>query len=151
MKFKIDKAEIISEFQSLAAVADKKQTLPILSNILIRCEADSIKLLSTDLEVELEVCLSGANIEQPGETTIPAKKAADIFDCQNNCEGLLLLNHGHFTWGNSAKESYDRVIRHTNKVEKWINKNLQKQHYVSSKIKTLSCNQLNLLTKILLT
>ena len=78
MKFKIDKAEIISEFQSLAAVADKKQTLPILSNILIRCEADSIKLLSTDLEVELEVCLSGANIEQPGETTIPAKKAADI-------------------------------------------------------------------------
>ena len=78
MKFKIDKAEIISEFQSLAAVADKKQTLPILSNILIRCDADSIKLLSTDLEVELEVCLSGANIEQPGETTIPAKKAADI-------------------------------------------------------------------------
>ena len=74
MKFKIDKAEIISEFQSLAAVADKKQTLPILSNILIRCEADSVKLLSTDLEVELEVCLSGANIEQPGEITIPAKK-----------------------------------------------------------------------------
>ena len=78
MKFKINKAEIINEFQSLAAVADKKQTLPILSNILIRCEADSIKLLSTDLEVELEVLLDGANIEQPGETTIPAKKAADI-------------------------------------------------------------------------
>ena len=78
MKFKIDKAEIINEFQSLAAVADKKQTLPILSNILIRCEADSIRLLSTDLEVELDVLLDGANIEQPGETTIPAKKAADI-------------------------------------------------------------------------
>ena len=78
MKFKIDKSEIINEFQSLAAVADKKQTLPILSNILIRCESDSIRLLSTDLEVELDVSLVGANIEQPGETTIPAKKAADI-------------------------------------------------------------------------
>ena len=55
-----------------------------------------------------------------------AKKAADIFDSHDNCEGLLLLNHGHFTWGDSAKESYDRVIRHTNKVQKWINKNLQK-------------------------
>jgi rhamnose utilization protein RhaD (predicted bifunctional aldolase and dehydrogenase)/NAD(P)-dependent dehydrogenase (short-subunit alcohol dehydrogenase family) len=77
-----------------------------------------------------------------------AKKAADIFDCQNNCEGLLLLNHGHFTWGNSAKESYDRVIRHTNKVEKWINKNLQKQHYVGSKIKTLNCKKLNFLSEI---
>ncbi len=78
MKFKIDKSAIINEFQSLAAVADKKQTLPILSNILIRCEADSVRLLSTDLEVELSVSLDGANIELPGETTIPAKKAADI-------------------------------------------------------------------------
>ena len=67
MKFKIDKAEIISEFQSLAAVADKKQTLPILSNILIRCEADSINVLSTDVVVEVEVCLCGANIVDPGE------------------------------------------------------------------------------------
>ena len=66
MKFKIDKTNIINEFQSLAAVADKKQTLPILSNILIRCESDSIKLLSTDLEVELDVTLSGATIDQPG-------------------------------------------------------------------------------------
>ena len=78
MKFSIDKAEIINEFQSLAAVADKKQTLPILSNILIRCEADSIRMLSTDLEVELDISLKGANIVSPGETTIPAKKAADI-------------------------------------------------------------------------
>ena len=78
MKFSIDKSEIINEFQSLAAVADKKQTLPILSNILIRCEADSIRMLSTDLEVELDISLKGANIVSPGETTIPAKKAADI-------------------------------------------------------------------------
>ena len=78
MKFSIDKSEIINEFQSLAAVADKKQTLPILSNILIRCEADNIRMLSTDLEVELDISLKGANIVSPGETTIPAKKAADI-------------------------------------------------------------------------
>ena len=44
MKFSIDKEHIINEFQSLAAVADKKQTLPILSNILIRCEEDKVKL-----------------------------------------------------------------------------------------------------------
>jgi len=78
MKFKIDKANIINEFQSLAAVADKKQTLPILSNILIRCDVGEIRMLSTDLEVELEVVLDGHSVEAPGETTIPAKKAADI-------------------------------------------------------------------------
>ena len=78
MKFSVDKAKIIHEFQSLAAVADKKQTLPILSNILIRCEADNIKMLSTDLHFELEVHLQDATITEPGEITIPAKKAADI-------------------------------------------------------------------------
>ena len=78
MKFTVEKSDIINEFQSLAAVADKKQTLPILSNILIRCEGGGIKMLSTDLEVELEINTQGANIISPGETTIPAKKAADI-------------------------------------------------------------------------
>ncbi len=77
-----------------------------------------------------------------------ARKAADIYDSQNKCEGLLLLNHGHFTWGNSAKASYDRVIRHTNKVEQWINKNVGKQHYSGSIIKTINNEKLNLLSKI---
>ena len=45
---------------------------------MIRCEEDKVKLLSTDLEVELEVVIDGAKIESVGETTIPAKKAADI-------------------------------------------------------------------------
>ena len=44
MKFSVDREHIINHFQSLAAVADKKQTLPILSNILIRCEEDKVKL-----------------------------------------------------------------------------------------------------------
>ena len=78
MKFTVEKSNIINEFQSLAAVADKKQTLPILSNILIRCESEGVKMLSTDLEVELETTIQGTNIITPGETTIPAKKAADI-------------------------------------------------------------------------
>lgn len=60
-----------------------------------------------------------------------AKKAADIYDLQTNCEGLLLLNHGHFTWGKTAKESYQRVINQTNKVQKWIIKNLDiKKHFL---------------------
>src|SRR5690606_9153155 len=35
-------------------------------------------------------------------------------------EGLLLVNHGHFTWGPWAKASYDRLISHTNEVEAWL-------------------------------
>ena len=77
MKFSINKDEIIHQLQSLAAVADKKQTLPILSNIYLKCSGDELTLKSTDLEVELEFKLTTQNSED-GETTIPSKKISDI-------------------------------------------------------------------------
>ena len=76
--FSIEKSNIISELQSLSNVADKKQTLPVLSNVLIRCNSDKVQLKSTDLEVELEVTLTSPTITKPAEITIPAKKISDI-------------------------------------------------------------------------
>ncbi|MEM0949195.1 MAG: bifunctional aldolase/short-chain dehydrogenase [Pseudomonadota bacterium] len=49
-----------------------------------------------------------------------AKAAADAFEAQPDCEGMVLLNHGHFTFGATAKESYDRVIAQTNLVEAFL-------------------------------
>jgi rhamnose utilization protein RhaD (predicted bifunctional aldolase and dehydrogenase)/NAD(P)-dependent dehydrogenase (short-subunit alcohol dehydrogenase family) len=49
-----------------------------------------------------------------------AKAAAEVFDAQPDCDGIVLLKHGHFTFGATAKESYDKVIAHTNKVEDWL-------------------------------
>jgi len=49
-----------------------------------------------------------------------AKAAAEVAEANPEAEGLLLLNHGHFTWGQSAKASYDRIISHTNEVEAWL-------------------------------
>ncbi|MGB2167396.1 MAG: class II aldolase/adducin family protein, partial [Candidatus Puniceispirillales bacterium] len=49
-----------------------------------------------------------------------AKLAAEIVEQHPEAEGLLLLQHGHFTWGEDAKQSYDRVIDHTNRVEAWF-------------------------------
>ena len=49
-----------------------------------------------------------------------AKEAADVFDANPECEGMVLLQHGHFTFADTAKASYDRVIEHTNAVEEWL-------------------------------
>ena len=49
-----------------------------------------------------------------------AKVAANIAEDNPKAEGLILLKHGHFTWGKNAKESYFRVIEQTNLVEKWF-------------------------------
>lgn len=49
-----------------------------------------------------------------------AKLAAEIAEQHPEAEGLLLFQHGHFTWGEDAKQSYDRVIDHTNRAEAWL-------------------------------
>lgn len=49
-----------------------------------------------------------------------AKTAAEIHDRHPEAEGLLLINHGHFTWGPDARASYDRLIAQTNAVESWL-------------------------------
>lgn len=55
---------------------------------------------------------------QPGFDLAVA--AAKIYEENSEVEGLVLKNHGHFTFGDTAKESYDRVIEQTNMVEKWL-------------------------------
>ncbi len=40
-----------------------------------------------------------------------AKKAAELFEAEPDCEGMILLKHGVFTFGESARESYERMIR----------------------------------------
>ncbi len=49
-----------------------------------------------------------------------AKVVADIQDANPDAEGFILINHGHVAFGDSAKQSYDRLIEHTNMVETWL-------------------------------
>ena len=49
-----------------------------------------------------------------------AKKAAEVYDLNHEVEGLLLLNHGHFAFGASAKASYDLIVSHTNEVADYL-------------------------------
>ncbi len=49
-----------------------------------------------------------------------AKLAAETAEANPDCEGLLLLQHGLFTWGASARESYERHIRAVSEAEAFI-------------------------------
>ncbi len=48
------------------------------------------------------------------------KAAAEVYDANPDVEGLLLLNHGHFTFENDAKSAYDLMITHVNMVADWL-------------------------------
>ncbi|GAB5511661.1 MAG: bifunctional aldolase/short-chain dehydrogenase [Hyphomicrobiales bacterium] len=49
-----------------------------------------------------------------------AKHAAEAFDQNSDVEGLVLLKHGHFTFADTAKASYEKVISHTNEAEDYL-------------------------------
>lgn len=69
-----------------------------------------------------------------------AKNAADIAEQNPDAVGLLLLQHGHFTWGENTKESYDRVIKHTNKVIEWFSNHKEGTSY---QIKSFRKDEIN--------
>ncbi|MCG8379821.1 MAG: DNA polymerase III subunit beta [Proteobacteria bacterium] len=77
MKFNIDRETLLPILQSVSGVVDRRQTLPILSNLLINIQTNSLSITATDMEVELIVNLDIA-MEQTGEITIPARKLFDI-------------------------------------------------------------------------
>jgi len=51
-----------------------------------------------------------------------AKASAEVYEKNPHVEGLLLINHGLFTFGNTAKESYDRHIHAVTLAEEYIGK-----------------------------
>lgn len=78
MKFTISRENFLQPLQLVSGAVERRHTLPILSNVLIKVSENSLWLTGTDLEVELisNVTLSGEFEE--GEITVPAKKLFDI-------------------------------------------------------------------------
>ncbi|NIP72529.1 MAG: DNA polymerase III subunit beta [Gammaproteobacteria bacterium] len=87
MKFTATRESILKPLQHVIGVVERRQTLPVLANVLVAAEPERIGLTATDLEVELvaEVAL---DVEGPGEITLPARKLLDI--CRTLPEGAEL-------------------------------------------------------------
>ena len=78
MKATISKESITKALSLVGGIVEKKQTLPILSNILIEFKDSSFKLVATDLESELTIVGKTDDCETEGVTTASAKKLNDL-------------------------------------------------------------------------
>ncbi|MGD8818018.1 MAG: DNA polymerase III subunit beta, partial [Acidobacteriota bacterium] len=103
MKFVVRQDALQNELQFLQGVAEKKKTIPILSNILLRAEGDFLTLAATDLEVSLTGgCAS--QIEKEGGITVAAKKLFEVVRSLPGEEISFSLTDGNWleiTCGNS--------------------------------------------------
>lgn len=77
MKFSIAKEDILQELQLLQGIVEKRSTMPILGNILVKVSENEVELTGTDLEVGLKTHFS-ADVDEPGALTISGKKLFEI-------------------------------------------------------------------------
>jgi DNA polymerase-3 subunit beta len=77
MKFSLPKETFLEELQILQGIVEKRNTMPILANIMMNVSAADIELVGTDLEVGLRTHI-GADIEKPGAITVNGKKIFEI-------------------------------------------------------------------------
>jgi DNA polymerase-3 subunit beta len=78
MHFTIQREALLKPLQLVAGVVERRQTLPVLSNVLLVVEGQQLSLTGTDLEVELVGRVSLDEPAEPGEITVPARKLMDI-------------------------------------------------------------------------
>ncbi|MDG1582902.1 DNA polymerase III subunit beta [Pseudomonas sp. GOM6] len=78
MHFTIQREALLKPLQLVAGVVERRQTLPVLSNVLLVVEGQQLSLTGTDLEVELVGRVALEDSAEPGEITVPARKLMDI-------------------------------------------------------------------------
>lgn len=79
MKFNIDREALLKPLHIVRGVLEHRQTLPVLSNILVSARDGALSFTATDSEVELEARVA-VDDWSGGEITVPARKFIDI--CQ---------------------------------------------------------------------
>ena len=77
MKLNIQRETLLTPLPPVTGVVERRQTLPILGNVLFNVAKKSLKLTATDLEVELQA-QAAVVADEPGDITLPARKLLDI-------------------------------------------------------------------------
>ena len=77
MKFMAAREALLKPLQAVIGVVERRQTMPILANVLLVAKDGKVAVTATDLEVEL-VANAEVEVEGAGEVTVPGRKLLDI-------------------------------------------------------------------------
>lgn len=77
MKVSASRESLLAPLQSVIGVVERRQTMPVLANVLLVARGDKLTVTGTDLEVEL-VAASAVSVQQPGDVTVPGRKLLEI-------------------------------------------------------------------------
>ena len=102
MKFITEKSQIVDSLQNAAAVAERRQTIPILANLRLRTIEGRLEVTATDLEIQIKSYSDLVEVQEEGETTVSARKMSEL--CRSLPEGenvIFSLSNGKLTVSSS--------------------------------------------------
>lgn len=70
--------DLLAPLQSVCGIVERRQTLPILSNVLIETDGQALTLLCTDIEIQIKTCAQGTLGAESAAATVGARKLHDI-------------------------------------------------------------------------
>lgn len=103
MELVVRKNELLKELSLLQGIVERKNTIPILANVLIEASKERVTLLATDLDVGLRSHCE-ATVGKPGTLTLPAKKLFEIVSALPDTEIRIEEDKG----GKSVTVAADR-------------------------------------------
>ncbi len=77
MKFKVNKEHFATGLRQVASVVGSKPPMTVLNNVLIKAEGNSVVLATTNIDLGIR-CSIKADVEEPGDITLPVKKLSQI-------------------------------------------------------------------------
>lgn len=77
MKITLDRAALMRALNHVQSAVERRTTIPILSNVLLKAEDGVLSLSTTDMDLEINEAVA-ANVDKPGATTAPASTLFDI-------------------------------------------------------------------------
>ncbi|MFN9730441.1 MAG: DNA polymerase III subunit beta [Pseudomonadota bacterium] len=87
MRFAVQREVLLKPLSQVVGVVERRQTLPVLSNLLVAATAEGVSFTGSDLEVEMVARMNADGVEA-GEITIPARKLFDI--CRALPDGIKI-------------------------------------------------------------
>jgi DNA polymerase III subunit beta len=97
MKLTGTREELLAPLQSVIGVVERRQTMPVLANVLMSARENRLSITGTDLEVELVATTaggSGLSVQQAGDITVPGRKLLDIFRSLPDGVGATVSTEG---------------------------------------------------------
>jgi DNA polymerase-3 subunit beta len=77
MRLTIERSALLKALNHVQSVVERRNTIPILSNVLLSAQGDSLRLTATDLDIEISEA-APAEVERGGQTTAPANYLYDF-------------------------------------------------------------------------